>query len=105
MMLPGERARFATETPRAGGWPSTTSRQRRVRRAGGQGECGENVTAPRGHDKALRWLVKEPKERLHPDPTVPLSQAEHHSIPRPRIPCCSYTTVESVEYQRHDAKS
>src|SRR5215831_10483550 len=32
----GRAKTFATETPR-GGWPSTTSRQRRVRRADGQG--------------------------------------------------------------------
>ena len=25
--------------------------------------------------------MKEAKEKLHPDPTFPLSQVEHHSIP------------------------
>ena len=79
-------------------WLAKDDKPTAARKTRRRSECGENVTAPRSHDKALRRLVKEAKERLHPDPAVPLSQVEHHSIPRascPRIPCCSYTTLES----------
>ena len=62
-------------TPRAGGWPRTTSRQQRVRRADGQGgmwrKC-DRASPPRQGSSMTG--VKEPKEKLHPDPTVPLSQ-------------------------------
>jgi hypothetical protein len=44
-------------------------------------ECGENVTAPRGQDKAHPMTGGEAKERLHPGPTFPLSQVKHHFIP------------------------
>src|SRR5262249_38329278 len=59
----GRAKTFATETPR-GGWPSTTSRQQRVRRADGQGrmwrKCdrtsrprqGSSMTGERSQGKA-----------------------------------------------------
>jgi len=69
----GRAKTFATETPR-GGWPSTTSRQQRVRRADGQGRMWRKCDRTSRPRQGSSMTVKEPKERLHPDPTVPLSQ-------------------------------
>ena len=92
-------------TPRAGGWPRTTSRQQRVRRADGQGgmwrKCDRTSRPRQGSSMAgERTQGKAPSR-----PNRSTEPGRAPLFPRPRIPCCSYTTVESVEYQRHDAKS
>jgi hypothetical protein len=101
------RARPSRPRRRAGGWPSKTSRQRRVGRADVRmwRKCdraprpgqGSSMTGERSHGKAPSRpnLPTEPGRA----PLYPLR------APCPRISCCTYTTLESVEYQRHDAKS
>jgi hypothetical protein len=79
---------FATETPRAGGWRSKTSRQRRVGRADGQGGMWRKCGRPSRPRQSLS------QGRLHPDPAFRAPRASS-----PRIPCCSYTTKHIVEYQ------
>jgi hypothetical protein len=57
-------------TPRAGGWPRTTSRQQRVRRADGQGgmwrKCDRASPPRQGSPMTGERSQVEAEERLHP---------------------------------------